>query len=218
MRQPLRFGDASFDLVHARLMVGFMDKAAWPALLSECRRVLRPASIIGLTEIETPVSHSPAYQRLYSCMNRAMAQQGRTFSVDGNSMGIVYMLARLLREAGFESVQQRAFCADGSYGMPLHQGGYRDMQALFSLSALSTGGGSDRRRDLRPPLPRAAGGNRSGGLHCPWLQTDGLGSPPLLSEQGEPSGSAYMGGAPHALIPLRRPVSLSCVGSLAVQR
>ncbi|MBX5459402.1 MAG: class I SAM-dependent methyltransferase [Thermogemmatispora sp.] len=133
-RQRLPFHDAAFDLVNARLIMAFMDQRTWPALLAECRRLLRPGGIIRLTEIETPVSNSPAYQRLYNCLNRALAQQKRTFSVDGNSTGIVYMLARLLREAGFVNIQRRAFYYDGSYGMPMHDSGYRDMQALFCLT------------------------------------------------------------------------------------
>jgi ubiquinone/menaquinone biosynthesis C-methylase UbiE len=133
VRQPLEFQDASFDLVNARTICAFMDKASWPLLLVECKRVLRPGGCIRLTELEAGASNSLAGQRLQWLINQAFMREGRTFSVDGNSIGVIYMLARLLRDAGFSEVQQRAFVMDGSYGSDLHYNGCKDAEMAFSL-------------------------------------------------------------------------------------
>jgi ubiquinone/menaquinone biosynthesis C-methylase UbiE len=133
VRQPIEFQDASFDLVNARTICAFMDKAAWPLFLAECKRILRSGGCIRLTELEAGDSNSLAGKRLQWLVNQAFMQQGRTFSVDGNSIGIIYMLGRLLRDAGFSDVQQRAFIMDGSYGSDLHYNGCKDAEVAFSL-------------------------------------------------------------------------------------
>jgi SAM-dependent methyltransferase len=131
--QPLEFQDASFDLVNARTICAFMDTASWPVLLAECRRVLRPGGILRLTEIENGGSNSQAGQRLNWLLTQAFMRQGRTFSVDGNATGIIYMLARLLRDTGFAAVGQRAFIVDGSYGSDYHYSTCKDAEVAFSL-------------------------------------------------------------------------------------
>jgi len=35
--KPLKFVDASFDYIHARLLSSFVPASSWPALLQECR-------------------------------------------------------------------------------------------------------------------------------------------------------------------------------------
>ena len=49
---PLDFPDASFDLVNALLISGFLLPQQWVPLLAECRRLLRPGGIARLTEGE----------------------------------------------------------------------------------------------------------------------------------------------------------------------
>uniref|UniRef100_UPI0035E46575 class I SAM-dependent methyltransferase n=1 Tax=Thermogemmatispora sp. TaxID=1968838 RepID=UPI0035E46575 len=48
--ERLDWPDASFDLINGRLLCGFMLPAAWPRLLAECHRLLKPGGIIRLTE------------------------------------------------------------------------------------------------------------------------------------------------------------------------
>ena len=131
--KPLKFHDASFDLINARLLVGFMDRASWPRLLVECKRLLRPGGIVRLTEFETVISSSAALQRLQGCLYQVLSQQGRTFSVDGSSMGVTHMLGRLMQQAGFENIEHRAFSIDGSFNSELHYTGIKDAEVLYSL-------------------------------------------------------------------------------------
>lgn len=86
------FADESFDLINARFIVGFQDKASWPVLLAECRRVLTPGGILLLSECERGISNSAALQRLEGWLTRALCEQGRTFSVDGVLFSVIITL------------------------------------------------------------------------------------------------------------------------------
>ncbi|GHP00987.1 hypothetical protein KSF_110340 [Reticulibacter mediterranei] len=132
-RQPLTFQDHSFDLVNGRLFVGFMDMETWPKLLAECWRILRPGGVIRLTESENGISNSKACQDILAYFCQALAKLKRTYSSDGRSLGVAYMLPRLLREAGFQEVQGRAFYVDCSYSAPLHYSTFRNSEAAYAL-------------------------------------------------------------------------------------
>jgi ubiquinone/menaquinone biosynthesis C-methylase UbiE len=132
-RQPFTFQDHSFDLVNGRLFVGFMDTEAWPRLLAECWRILRPGGVVRLTESENGISNSKAFQSILLYFCEALAKQKRTYSVDGRSLGIAYMLPRLLQTAGFQDIQHKAFCVDSSYSTPLHYSTFRNVEAAYML-------------------------------------------------------------------------------------
>jgi len=133
IKRPLVYPDTSFDLVNARFIVGFQDKASWPALLAECRRVLAPGGILLLSEGEMGISSSPALQRLEGWLTRALCEQGRTFSVDGQTIGIVHMLGRLLQQAGFVRLQQRPFLLDASASSPLYASSLHEFEVTYAL-------------------------------------------------------------------------------------
>jgi ubiquinone/menaquinone biosynthesis C-methylase UbiE len=133
VKQSLAFENNSFDLVNARFIVGFMDKSSWLPLLAECWRVLRPAGILRLTECELGISNSPALQRLSGYLYEALYKQGRTFSIDGHSIGITHMLGKLLREAGFEKIEKRAFLLDASCGTELYDSSRKVAEVSFAL-------------------------------------------------------------------------------------
>lgn len=133
IKKPLAFTDQSFDLIHGRFLVGFMEQSSWPGLLAECRRVLAPGGILCLTECEYAVSSSPAFQQLNAALCRTLSKQERTFSRDGCSIGIAHMLGKLLSDAGFERIGKRAFLLDASVGSDLSHSFCKDMQVLFAL-------------------------------------------------------------------------------------
>ncbi len=130
---PLDFPDHSFDLVNARLIFGFMPPAAWPTLLQECMRVTRSGGIIRLTECESDITTSAATQRLTGMVTRALHLAGRSFSPDGRHFGIIPMLGHFLREAGCQSIQQRAYALDWSAGMEANASTRFDLQFLLKL-------------------------------------------------------------------------------------
>src|SRR6266516_1025184 len=133
IKQPLDFLDASFDLVNARFLVGVLNRACWPALLAECRRVLIPGRILILSECEMGVSTSPALQRLGGWLTRALFEQERTFSVDGLTVGMVHMLESLLHQAGFVATQKRPFVLDGSSDSALYASSFREFEITYAL-------------------------------------------------------------------------------------
>ena len=87
MLKPLPFAAHSFDLVNGRFLLSFMPRTSWPALLAECRRLLRPGGILRLTEGE---------------LARALYEAGHSFTE--TSLGIARRLPRLLQQARFERV------------------------------------------------------------------------------------------------------------------
>ncbi len=131
--QPLDFADACFDLVNGRFLVGFLDKGSWPGLVAECLRILKPGGILRLSECELGISSSPNLQCLGRLLAQALYAQGRTFSVDGHSIGICHVLGKLLRDAGFQQVQHRPFLLEASSGTPLHDLSMQETALTFAL-------------------------------------------------------------------------------------
>jgi ubiquinone/menaquinone biosynthesis C-methylase UbiE len=133
IKKGLDYPDNSFDIVNGRLLFAFMDRESWPKLLKECYRVVKPGGVICLAEYETTITNSIALQFLYSRLYKLLADQDRTYSVDGHSVGICHMLAKLLKEAGFEEVVSRPFLIDASYGSPLHFACCKDTETSLQL-------------------------------------------------------------------------------------
>jgi ubiquinone/menaquinone biosynthesis C-methylase UbiE len=129
----LTFANASFDLINARTIFGFMSPQTWPLLLKECRRLLRPGGIIRLTEVEGNFTNLPALETYFSWINLSLMRSGNSFAPTGRHIGTVNMLPRLLREAGFTNTQLRPHVLDSSAGTPFQAIAYEDFQALFKL-------------------------------------------------------------------------------------
>lgn len=119
--KPLDFDENTFDIVNARLLYVVMPTQAWPSLLKECRRILRPGGLLCLTECETGISNGPFCEQINRMLLQAMLKAGMIFSPDGRHVGITAMMSGLLRDAGFADVRQRAEAIDFSAGAPAHQ-------------------------------------------------------------------------------------------------
>jgi ubiquinone/menaquinone biosynthesis C-methylase UbiE len=133
--KPLDFSDASFDLVNGRALVGFMYPEAWTALLQETFRIIRPGGILRLNEGEMAITNSPAYEKLSGLVVKAIQLVNRSFSPDGRHFGITPMLSRLLREAGYQNIQQRPYIVDFSAGTESRDGWYQDFMIGFYLGS-----------------------------------------------------------------------------------
>lgn len=132
IRRGLAFPDAAFDLINADYLQSFMRPADWLPLLAECRRVLRPGGVLKLGELEGGVSTGAATDALYAIWARAMKAAGRTFSSDGQHLGITAMLRPLLLESHYERIQHKAYAVDYSThsGADVHQGFLEDVIML----------------------------------------------------------------------------------------
>jgi ubiquinone/menaquinone biosynthesis C-methylase UbiE len=121
--KPLDFPGGFFDFVNARFLLGFMSPPAWPRLLQECMRIMRPGGVLRLTEAEGwGMTSSPALDALHEMGLRAMRLAGRSFFQAGPSVGIVPMLGCLLRDAGYQNIKKRAYLIDWSAGMEDYRG------------------------------------------------------------------------------------------------
>src|SRR6185312_15034081 len=78
---PLDFSDHTFDLVNIGPSGARIPRSAWPTLLHECLRVLRPGGILRLTQTDGAGSTtSPAYERFHRLTVQALHQAGCGFS------------------------------------------------------------------------------------------------------------------------------------------
>ncbi|MFL5655544.1 MAG: class I SAM-dependent methyltransferase [Ktedonobacteraceae bacterium] len=149
-RQLLAFPDASFDLINARFIVGFMSTTTWPQLIHECFRILRPGGILCNCEPESLGSTtSPSLAQYNSLVTQAMRWAGQCFAPVGDQYGISAVLHRLLHEAGFQRIQQEAFVINYSTGMPAHTAMYENFKTFLKLlQALLVRGGLTTQEDI----------------------------------------------------------------------
>ena len=131
--KPLDYPNASFDLVNARLISGFVPKTYWPELLGEYKRVLRPGGIIRLTEVEFPITNSAAYGRLSEMCTRAMRAAQLTFSPDGRFIGITPLLEHFLMEVECENIQHKAHALNFSSWTSIQRAYYNNFMTAFRL-------------------------------------------------------------------------------------
>lgn len=131
--QPLDFPDASFDLINTRFVASFLTRDTWPELLKECMRLLKPGGILQMTEMELGISNSAALETLNSYIYQSLYEQKRNFSVNGRTIGIVNMLAKLLQQAGCVNIGRQSFFMDSSFGAELHYSAIKDIELLYPL-------------------------------------------------------------------------------------
>jgi len=130
---PLDFADDSFDLVNARSLLGFMTPTAWSALVAECKRILRPGGVLRLTEFDKGIYNSAACGQLWETFAHALHISKRTFSPDGRQFAVISQLARLMRDAGFQNIQNRAHAMDHSAGTDAYEIWYQLYKITFKL-------------------------------------------------------------------------------------
>jgi SAM-dependent methyltransferase len=103
--KPLDFSDASFDLIHARFLMGVLKRNAWFPVVTECRRLLRPGGLLQLVEgNDAGRSLSPALEQLNHLGTQALWHTGYGFSPDGHTFGMAPGLLRLLKQASYRDL------------------------------------------------------------------------------------------------------------------
>lgn len=135
---PFTFPDASFDFVNARFIVGFMWKEAWPQLIHECARILRPGGTLCITETDSPgigITSSPALERYIRLIGRALFRTGRTFcpDEDGGHLGITPRLRGFFSQAGFQQMREQPHMINYSADMEAHMHNSRNLQVAMKL-------------------------------------------------------------------------------------
>jgi hypothetical protein len=118
---PWELQDVSFDLVNARLMVGFLTDEKWRHVVAETARVLVPGGTVVLTENDDLPSNSLALETLKLHAYRSARRAGLSHHPLGHHFGITPLLGRYLQQAGFVEIQQEAHVLDYSAGAPSHR-------------------------------------------------------------------------------------------------
>lgn len=131
--KPLDFPDKTFDLLNARLLFGFMPPSAWPKLLQECLRIMRPGGLLRLTEGEAPITTSPACEKLNGMVTQALQRAGQSFSPDGRHTGITPMLRLFLQKAGYQNIKEVAYVSNYSARSEAHAGYYENFMVAYKL-------------------------------------------------------------------------------------
>lgn len=132
----LDFPDASFDLVNARAMIGFMSRTGWPGFVQEAFRILRPGGTLRLTDgDDMGYSNSQAIEELTRRGTQVLERVGKSFGPPGaRNAGLTAMLGHFLREAGFVDILREAHAIDYSAGEPTHDSICRDIIVAFTLA------------------------------------------------------------------------------------
>jgi len=98
---PLDFMDNSFDLVNVRTIAGFMKKWAWPNLIRECVRVLRPGGVLRMTETDNwGTTNSPAFSTLMDLSYLAIWLDEHSFDAGRHSFGITPAVGAIPARSG----------------------------------------------------------------------------------------------------------------------
>jgi ubiquinone/menaquinone biosynthesis C-methylase UbiE len=123
---PLKFPDASFDLVNLRFGGSFLLVTDWPRLLGELLRVTRPGGIVRVTDGMTTQSTSPAYDSLFRMFLCAFHRSGHSLTEE--KVGVTHELDRLLSERGCQQVQTKAYTLELVAGTVGGQNFYEDFR------------------------------------------------------------------------------------------
>jgi len=133
-RQALDFPDQHFDYIQARHISAFMLATAWPALLQDCQRIVRPGGTLRLIEGENcGISNSASLEHYNALLAEAMRRAGHCFAPAGNMHGLTPMLPRMLKEQGFQNIHQQAYALNFSAGEKAHQGWYANYRTGLKL-------------------------------------------------------------------------------------
>lgn len=115
--KPLDFPDASFDLVNARLLVGFLHADSWLPIMKEMMRVLRPGGTIRFTDFDGRLTtNSAAFEKFLDALMQAFALDGRNLNGSTHHVGITPMLGHFLQEVGCQNVQEKVHLLNFSAG------------------------------------------------------------------------------------------------------
>ena len=133
IRQPFTFSDNAFDLINARLLFGVLQRADWPSMLQECRRITRLGGILRLMEMEEMTSNAPANEHLISLFTTGLVRAHQSFSPDGRHLGITPMLGKFLCDAGYQDINQTGRPIDYSYGAEAHDSAFQNIKLFLQL-------------------------------------------------------------------------------------
>lgn len=136
---PGLFAPGSLDLIHLAFLAPALLTTNYPALLAILFPLARPGGVLLWTEMELPLTTSPACERLSSLICQALDAAGQSFvpplfrelaqlwqersghpPAERRHVGLTMMMGSWLRECGFQQVECLAHAVDISTGTRAH--------------------------------------------------------------------------------------------------
>lgn len=129
---PTLFPQGSFDLVYLSMLGRYILTANYPVLAQACAALCRPGGVICWTEVELPITNSPACEQLTSLVCEALQRAGQSFITERmwevaalfsphsgmaetersaytrRHLGITMMLSGWLRDMGCGAIAERS--------------------------------------------------------------------------------------------------------------
>jgi len=152
---PHRFPVQSFDLINLAFLAPALLVIDYQALVQKLIVLCRPGGMVRWTEMEFPLTSSPALARLINLTCQAVQAAGHTFvspwmlelaeifadlrqekgmptpAVERRHLGITPMMGSWLRRAGYQHVQHFPTAIEVSFGMEAHPSFVRQV-AVFA--------------------------------------------------------------------------------------
>ncbi len=126
---PLKFPDASFDLVNMRFGGSFLLVTDWPRLLGQLLRVTCPGGVVRVTESGMIQTTSPVFNRIFQMGLCATYRSGHSLTEE--KMGVTHELPHLLSESGCQQVQAKDYTLELVAGTVGGQNFYQNMMFGF---------------------------------------------------------------------------------------
>lgn len=108
----LPFPNDFFDLINASFLMMLLHVNEWPAFLQECLRITRPGGSLRIMEAECGITNSLPVEQLSSLFLQGLHLMGKSAAPDGRHIGLMPLLNRLFRHAGWHDIKRRAFAED----------------------------------------------------------------------------------------------------------
>jgi ubiquinone/menaquinone biosynthesis C-methylase UbiE len=135
---------APFDLIHVAFLAPALLRMDYPTLLRTLLWLCSPGGMVYWTEMEFPITNSPAFERLTALTCNALAASGHTFvppsmqalaaffhserpgtretlpRVERRHLGITPMLGNWFHQVGYRQIQQVPIAIEVSSGTEAH--------------------------------------------------------------------------------------------------
>jgi ubiquinone/menaquinone biosynthesis C-methylase UbiE len=105
------FSSASFDLIYLRYLIGDVMLEQFPLLMQSLARICRTRGLLVWTEMELPITTSPACQQLCAMIEQALQAERDAFAT-GHSTWVTAHMDRWLIDAGFRIAQSKTYAID----------------------------------------------------------------------------------------------------------
>lgn len=136
------FTPGSVDLIHLAFLAPALLTTDYPALLRTLFQLNRPGGMLLWTEMELPITSSPAFERLTSLLCQALEVSGQSF-ISPAMQEITLLFAQAYQQAGYaypsHSYPRRHVGITTMMGGWLRASGYQRVRNLAHTIEVSTG-------------------------------------------------------------------------------